>query len=156
MTILSSTSSKQVGLLPFYDRDAKQALVHVSPDGKDLVAMLSASRVLVVQGWERAISRPNEDLRDITLDVQLGSLQGPSVYLAFENGRAAVATVCILLYSASQYSRSCHDAGPWDLHPPPLRTSVSFRFSSTSTHNIPRSILWRSRTFTLNLMSPND
>jgi hypothetical protein len=31
------------------------ALAHVSPDGKDLVALLAGSRLLIIKDWERAL-----------------------------------------------------------------------------------------------------
>ncbi|KAJ7590823.1 hypothetical protein C8J56DRAFT_933972 [Mycena floridula] len=64
---------------------------HVSPSGRDLVALLSASRLLIIPDFERALNG-SIPLRDITIDIQLGPIRGSSVYLAFDDGRAVAAT----------------------------------------------------------------
>jgi hypothetical protein len=45
--------------------------------------------------FERAV-RGEVEMREIALDIQLGSPSCRSKYLAFENGRIAVATVRVL------------------------------------------------------------
>ncbi|KAJ7492108.1 hypothetical protein FB451DRAFT_1217016 [Mycena latifolia] len=65
--------------------------VHVSACGSHLVALLADSRLIIIPFFERTISG-EADVRDIALEVQLGSPANVSRYLAFENGRVAVAT----------------------------------------------------------------
>lgn len=70
-------------------------IVHVSACGLHLAALLASSRLIIIPFFERIISGA-VDIRDIALDIQLGSPVSVARYLAFENGRVAVATVCIL------------------------------------------------------------
>ncbi|KAJ7292712.1 hypothetical protein C8J57DRAFT_1266839 [Mycena rebaudengoi] len=65
--------------------------VHVSACGSHLVALLASCRLIVIPFFERVIGG-TMDLRDIALDIQLGSSIRFAHYLAFENGRVAVAT----------------------------------------------------------------
>ncbi|KAJ6601291.1 hypothetical protein DFH09DRAFT_1127363 [Mycena vulgaris] len=65
--------------------------VHVSACGSHLAALLADSRLIIIPYFERVVSGA-ADIRDISLDIQLGSPGSVSRYLAFENGRVAVAT----------------------------------------------------------------
>ncbi|KAJ6623185.1 hypothetical protein B0H10DRAFT_2011583 [Mycena sp. CBHHK59/15] len=65
--------------------------VHVSACGSHIAALLASSRLIIIPFFERAISGA-VDIRDIALDIQLGSPVSVGKYLAFENGRVAVAT----------------------------------------------------------------
>ncbi|KAL0960998.1 hypothetical protein HGRIS_005991 [Hohenbuehelia grisea] len=64
---------------------------HVSSCGSNLVCMLKNSRLIIIYGFERLISG-TATLREIALDVQLGSPMYSSVYLAFEHGRIGMVT----------------------------------------------------------------
>ncbi|KAK0505071.1 hypothetical protein EDD18DRAFT_1316224, partial [Armillaria luteobubalina] len=65
--------------------------VHVSACGRHLAALLSSSRLLIIPYFERLITGEVE-LKDVTLDIELGSRSRLSRYLAFENERVAVVT----------------------------------------------------------------
>ncbi|KAJ7606856.1 hypothetical protein FB45DRAFT_949312 [Roridomyces roridus] len=65
--------------------------VHVSACGKHFAALLASSRLIIVPFFQRVIDN-NVDIWDIALDIQLGSPRSVARYLAFENGRVAVAT----------------------------------------------------------------
>ena len=95
--------------------------VHVSSDGKHLVAMLSGSRIVIIPNFEDFLTRNSrigisgrpartsrEELKrdkdrevfERTLDVQLGApLASSSIYLAYEHGRIGVVTVRSFLFS---------------------------------------------------------
>ena len=66
--------------------------VHVSSCGSHLVALLRRSRLLILYDFERVI-RKEVELEEAIVDVQLGKPHYPSMYLAFEHNRVAVATV---------------------------------------------------------------
>ncbi|KAF6755748.1 hypothetical protein DFP72DRAFT_896346 [Ephemerocybe angulata] len=61
--------------------------VHVSPDQKHLVALLSSSRLLFVPWFERVIAG-EVDLWDVALDIQLGGVRAKSVYLSYGTGES--------------------------------------------------------------------
>ncbi|KAJ7642852.1 hypothetical protein B0H17DRAFT_1148749 [Mycena rosella] len=70
----------------------------VLPDSSDrrlidefIAALLADSRLVVIPFFERIING-EANIREISLDIQLGSPCSVSRYLAFENGRVAVAT----------------------------------------------------------------
>jgi hypothetical protein len=89
--------------------------VHISSCGRHLAALLHSSRLVIIPDFERA-ARGDVSLFDITFEVHLGSAAFSSRYLAFENGRITVATVCVFdplellyhilttLYRAQAYS----------------------------------------------------
>jgi hypothetical protein len=99
-----------------------RCLVHVSSDGKHLVAMLSGSRIVIMPNFEQFLTRnscigisgrpartSHEELKrdkdreafECTLDVQLGApLASSSIYLAYEHGRIGVITVSSFLFSS--------------------------------------------------------
>lgn len=64
----------------------------MSSNGSHLVALLHSSRLVIVYDFERLL-RGEIALHNAVVDVQLGSTLASSEYLAFENGRIAVATV---------------------------------------------------------------
>jgi hypothetical protein len=66
--------------------------VHISSCGRHLAALLHSSRLVIIPDFERVV-RDEVSFFDITLEVQLGSPDLSSRYLAYENGRIAVATV---------------------------------------------------------------
>ena len=66
--------------------------MHVSSCGSHLVALLRRSRLLILYDFEQVI-RKEVELEEAIVDVQLGQPRYPSVYLAFEYNRVAVATV---------------------------------------------------------------
>lgn len=70
--------------------------VHVSSCGRNLVAMLASSKVVMWYDFERVL-RGEVKMRDIALTFQLGSPRSSSKYLAFDDRRIAVATVSALL-----------------------------------------------------------
>lgn len=57
-----------------------------------MALLLSCSRLIVVPYFERIISGETT-LRAAALDIQLGSMGFQSIYLTYEHGRIAVATV---------------------------------------------------------------
>ncbi|KAJ2928384.1 hypothetical protein H1R20_g8698, partial [Candolleomyces eurysporus] len=61
--------------------------VHISPCQNHLALLLSSSRLLFVPHFERLI-KAEEDLWDIGVDLQLGSVECPSVYLSYGSGEA--------------------------------------------------------------------
>ncbi|KAJ6541832.1 hypothetical protein B0H19DRAFT_959142 [Mycena capillaripes] len=65
--------------------------VHVSACGSHLAALLASSRLVIMPFFQRIING-TVNIRDIALDIQLGSPIMVAKYLAFENGRVAVAT----------------------------------------------------------------
>ncbi|KAF7325535.1 F-box domain-containing protein [Mycena kentingensis (nom. inval.)] len=65
--------------------------VHISECGTHLVALLSSSRLVIVPSFRRIVDGTHT-LRQIALDVQLGSPRGAARYLAFDCGRIGVAT----------------------------------------------------------------
>jgi hypothetical protein len=71
-------------------------VVHISSCGRHLAALLHSSRLIVIRDFERA-ARDGVSIYDLAFEVQLGSPCYSSRYLAYENGRIAVATVRILL-----------------------------------------------------------
>ncbi|KAF7316564.1 F-box domain-containing protein [Mycena indigotica] len=66
--------------------------VHISECGSHIAALLSSSRLIIIPFFHRVIDGQNT-LREIALDVQVGSPRGASKYLSFENGRIGLATV---------------------------------------------------------------
>ncbi|KAJ7201353.1 hypothetical protein GGX14DRAFT_371259 [Mycena pura] len=70
---------------------ASASVVHVSACGSHFVALLMTSRLLVIPFFKRLITG-DADMRDVALDIQLGSPVSMSRYMAFEHGRVAVAT----------------------------------------------------------------
>ncbi|KAK0195110.1 hypothetical protein F5146DRAFT_974519 [Armillaria mellea] len=81
--------------------------VHVSACGRHLAALLSSSRLLIIPYFERLITGEVE-LKNVVLDIELGSRSRLSRYLAFENERVAVVTDTGLFV--------VH----WDLEKPPV------------------------------------
>lgn len=81
-------------------------LVHISSCGRHLAALLRSSRLVIIRDFECAATE-DVSIYDLTIEVQLGSPCFSSTYLAYENGRIAVATVC-LLFSSSLSTRSLH------------------------------------------------
>ncbi|KAK7063753.1 F-box domain-containing protein [Favolaschia claudopus] len=65
--------------------------VHVSACGSHLVAVLASSRLVIIPFFQRVIAG-NVSMWDIALDIQVGSPMSVARYLAFENGRVALAT----------------------------------------------------------------
>ncbi|RXW18347.1 hypothetical protein EST38_g7514 [Candolleomyces aberdarensis] len=61
--------------------------VHISPCQNHLALLLSSSRLLFVPHFERLI-KAEEDLWDVGVDLQLGSVGCPSVYLSYGSGEA--------------------------------------------------------------------
>ncbi|KAJ2928383.1 hypothetical protein H1R20_g8699, partial [Candolleomyces eurysporus] len=61
--------------------------VHISPCQNHLALILSSSRLLFIPHFERLI-KAEEDLWNIGVDVQLGSVRCPSVYLSYGCGEA--------------------------------------------------------------------
>lgn len=59
-----------------------------------MALLLSCSRLIVVPNFQRIISGETT-LRATALDIQLGSMRFQSIYLTYEHGRIAVATVRI-------------------------------------------------------------
>ena len=81
--------------------------VHISSCGRHLAVLLSSSRLVIIRDFERAINA-SASIYDLALEVQLGSPCVSSRYLAYENGRIAVATVRIY--------KTCDDNQPSHLH----------------------------------------
>ncbi|RXW18353.1 hypothetical protein EST38_g7509 [Candolleomyces aberdarensis] len=61
--------------------------VHISPCQNHLALLLSSSRLIFIPHFERLI-RAEEDLWDVGVDVQLGSVRCPSVHLSYGGGEA--------------------------------------------------------------------
>ena len=61
--------------------------VHVSPDQKHFVALLSSSRVLFVPWFERVV-RGERSVWDVAVDLQCGSVKAQSVYLSYGVGES--------------------------------------------------------------------
>jgi hypothetical protein len=74
------------------DRTESNFAVHISSCGRHLAALLHSSRLVIIPDFE-LVARGNVSLFDITFEIQLGSPALSSRYLAYENGRIAVATV---------------------------------------------------------------
>ena len=126
--------------------DSYSCLVHVSSDGKHLVAMLGGSRIVILPDFEEFLTRTprigisghlarsslmkrdkDREVFERTLDVQLGApLGSSSVYLAYEHGRIGVVTVHSFLFAA-------YDPPKLILLPPsrPMRFSSSPQLSPT-------------------------
>ena len=80
---------------------------HISPCQNHLALLLSSSRLLFVVHFERLI-KAEEDLWNAGVEVQLGSVRCPSVYLSYGSGeaggggsagRVGVVTVSLLILS---------------------------------------------------------
>jgi len=76
--------------------EATSSAVHVSPCGRNLVAMLASSKLVVWYDFERVL-RNEVKIHDIALSIRLGSSRISTKYLAFDNRRIAVATVSVIL-----------------------------------------------------------
>ncbi|KAJ7665188.1 hypothetical protein DFH06DRAFT_308677 [Mycena polygramma] len=79
--------------------------VHVSACGRHLAALLASSRLIIVPFFQRIING-DVDIWDIALDIQLGSPASVARYLAFENGRIAIATGTGLFVVAPDWESS--------------------------------------------------
>ncbi|KAG5641561.1 hypothetical protein DXG03_004774 [Asterophora parasitica] len=66
--------------------------VHISTCGSHLAALMLRSKLLIVRDFEK-VFKHSVPLRELSMEVQLGSACHSSRYLAFENGRIGVATV---------------------------------------------------------------
>ncbi|KAJ7064639.1 hypothetical protein C8F01DRAFT_1127552 [Mycena amicta] len=96
--------------------------VHVSECGAHLVALLSSSRLVIIPFFQRVIDG-HKTVREIALDVQVGSPQGASKYLAFENGRIGVATVTGVFIITVDFESTLHA-------PPPIIATRAAWFNS--------------------------
>ena len=65
----------------------------MSKCGRHLVGALSTARIVVIYNFERVLSGEAQ-LFDLAFEVQLGSGRTNTQYLAFEDNRICVATVC--------------------------------------------------------------
>ncbi|KAJ7064637.1 hypothetical protein C8F01DRAFT_1366925 [Mycena amicta] len=81
--------------------------VNVSECGAHLVALLATSRLLIIPFFQRVIDG-HMTVREIALDVQLGSHCGASKYLAFENGRIGVATATGIYILTLDFESTLH------------------------------------------------
>ena len=77
--------------------------VHVSSDGKTVVALLSDSRLLVIKDITRII-KAETTLKDSAIEIHLpcpgltpAEMDQSAVYLAFEHGRVGVVTASLFL-----------------------------------------------------------
>ncbi|KAJ7064638.1 hypothetical protein C8F01DRAFT_1366926 [Mycena amicta] len=101
----------------------KFRFVHVSECGAHLVALLASSRLLIIPFFQRVIDG-HKTIREIALDVQVGSPQGASKYLAFENGRIGVATVTGVFIITVDFESTLHA-------PPPIIVTRAAWFTSS-------------------------
>ncbi|KAJ7045001.1 hypothetical protein C8F04DRAFT_1067345 [Mycena alexandri] len=85
--------------------------VHVSACGSHLAALLASSRLVIIPFFERVLNGEAE-MRDIAIDIQLGSPISVAKYLAFENGRVAVATGTGLFVVALDFESTRHTMDP--------------------------------------------
>ncbi|KAF7347378.1 F-box domain-containing protein [Mycena venus] len=85
--------------------------VHVSACGSHLAALLASSRLIIIPFFQRIISG-TVDTWDIALDIQLGSPVSVARYLAFENGRVAVATGTGLFVISIDWESTLQAADP--------------------------------------------
>ncbi|KAF7316561.1 F-box domain-containing protein [Mycena indigotica] len=100
--------------------------VRLSECGSHLVALLSSSRVIIVPFYRRVIDGV-KSFREIALDIQVGSPQGISKYLALESNRIGVATVRGI-YVLSLDFESCRDNM---IYPPTIVTTRAACFSAS-------------------------
>ncbi|KAJ7757518.1 hypothetical protein B0H16DRAFT_1536899 [Mycena metata] len=98
--------------------------VHVSGCGSHIAALLASSRLVIIPFFERVINGEAE-LRDIAIDIQLGSPISVGKYLAFENGRIAVATGTGLFVVALDFESARHT-----MNPPPISVHRAAWFNS--------------------------
>ena len=92
-------------------------LVQLSSCGRHLAALLRSSRLVIIRDFECAASE-DVSIYDLTIEVQLGSPCFSSTYLAYENGRIAVATVRLLFpfHPKSTSSHNHHHTAQRHLH----------------------------------------
>nr|GAT47076.1 predicted protein [Mycena chlorophos] len=88
--------------------------VHVSECGSHLVALLASSRLVIIPFFHRII-RGETTLREIALDIQVGSPQKLSTYLAFENGRIGVATATGIYILSLDFGATVRTDGPIEI-----------------------------------------
>jgi hypothetical protein len=79
-------------------------LVHISSCGRHLAALLRSSLLIIIRDFERAATE-DVSIYDLAIEVQLGSPCFSSIYLAYENGRIAVATVRLLFSSPPSHPK---------------------------------------------------
>jgi hypothetical protein len=87
-------------------------LVHISSCGRHLAALLRSSRLVIIRDFE-CTATEDVSIYDLAIEVQLGSPCFSSLYLAYENGRIAVATVRLLFSSPPLPTRNPY---PHDHH----------------------------------------
>ena len=75
--------------------DVEPWLAHISPCGQHLAILNNGSRLLVIPYFERVIDG-RVQYRDIMIDLQIASPLS-SIYLAYEDDRIVVVTVCLFL-----------------------------------------------------------
>ncbi|KAJ7064614.1 hypothetical protein C8F01DRAFT_1127462 [Mycena amicta] len=85
----------------------KFTAVHVSECGAHLVALLASSRLVIIPFFHRAIDG-HKTVREIALDVQVGSPRGESRYLAFQNGRIGVSTATGIYILTLDFESTLH------------------------------------------------
>lgn len=73
--------------------------MHVSPCGSHFVALLNGARLLIVPHFKKLVGQPNDVAFNHILDVQLGSPQSNSVYLAYEEGDGGIGRVGVVTVS---------------------------------------------------------
>ncbi|KAJ6586581.1 hypothetical protein B0H10DRAFT_1832613 [Mycena sp. CBHHK59/15] len=112
------------------------AVVHVSGCGSHLAALLASSCLIIIPFFQRIISGA-VDIWDIALDIQLGSPVSVARYLAFENGRVAVATVRCSSSSprfaadiASTGDRTVRESTVQSTDPPPISVHQAAWFNA--------------------------
>lgn len=70
---------------------------HFSNCGQHLAVLVTNSRLLIIPFFERVIDGRVKDIHDIMVDVQLNA-PTRSIYLAYEDNRIGVVTVCNLFF----------------------------------------------------------
>lgn len=125
------TAGKQPGHV-VHNLSSPIILVHVSPDGKDFVAITRLGIAYFVRDFER-VSRDEEVFSDITLRIDLG---GPALNLSFEHDRVIITTVRngLLVYVSLTHVFRCtaHTFSPFIRYP----TACTLRSRPRDMHRL--------------------
>ncbi|EMD33102.1 hypothetical protein CERSUDRAFT_118157 [Gelatoporia subvermispora B] len=109
--------------------DSMFLAVHVSPCGRELAAMLSDDRLLLIEDFERIV-KGQASFEDVALEVKLSGVPQDgdggwmpdvlSVYLALDHGRVGVVTTAGLYLITLDFTRSALPELPESSVPPSL------------------------------------
>ncbi|KAF5376923.1 hypothetical protein D9615_007333 [Tricholomella constricta] len=97
--------------------------VHISTCGSHLAALMLSSKLIIIHNFEEAFKH-GVPIRELSLEIQLGSPCHSSRYLTFENGRIGVATKTGVFVITSDWFEPSNRNNSRDTPPPPPRLSV--------------------------------